>query len=396
MKKYVILIFSIMVLILLVLICLQWTSSQKTSLALQRVPKNGVGFDITNKGRPKMAELEQPVRESQIDDFDRSTARRLRGNRRENLPIVREAMAYGVRAKITLHVRDAKGDDVENAQVLGQFNSRGREEREFTKFTDDKGMLVLESQCVGDFYYIITKDGHYPTHGQYWFFLEGEDCVHDGRWIPWNPTWEVVLKEKRNPIPMYTKYSKVFLPLKGKAFAFDCLVGDLVEPYGKGKETDLFFTYSSDLSGEAERKYTNQLVIAASSVSGGIQKLTMDSWSEFRSVHNAPDGGYQPVIVFSCKSESAAIRQEVKFSNDICLVFQSRVQTSKDGRVLSANYGKIYPMNFDYGEAPPDKGQGRVEFGYYFNPTPNDRNLEFDGKNNLFKPDWKDSWPRNP
>jgi hypothetical protein len=26
-----------------------------------------------------------------------------------------------------------------------------------------------------------------------------------------------------------------------------------------------------------------------------------------------------------------------------------------------------------------------VSFTYYLNPTPNDRNLEFDGKNNLFK-----------
>jgi hypothetical protein len=26
-----------------------------------------------------------------------------------------------------------------------------------------------------------------------------------------------------------------------------------------------------------------------------------------------------------------------------------------------------------------------VSFIYYFNPTPNDRNLEFDGKNNLLK-----------
>ena len=48
-----------------------------------------------------------------------------------------------------------------------------------------------------------------------------------------------------------------------------------------------------------------------------------------------------------------------------------RVRTAKDheGNIVSAHYGKIYG---DF-----------MQFTYYLNPTPNDRNIEFDPKQNL-------------
>ncbi len=41
------------------------------------------------------------------------------------------------------------------------------------------------------------------------------------------------------------------------------------------------------------------------------------------------------------------------------------------GNIVSAHYGKIYG---DF-----------MQFSYYLNPTPNDRNVEFDPKQNLLK-----------
>jgi hypothetical protein len=51
--------------------------------------------------------------------------------------------------------------------------------------------------------------------------------------------------------------------------------------------------------------------------------------------------------------------------------FYFRVRTALDhqGNVVSAQYGKIY------GDL--------AQFRYYLNPTPNDRNIEFDPKQNL-------------
>ena len=67
----------------------------------------------------------------------------------------------------------------------------------------------------------------------------------------------------------------------------------------------------------------------------------------------------------------------------------------KAARQKKACYGKVYELVF--GEYYAETNKAKISMAYYFNPTQNDRNLEFDGKNNLFKPDWRDtSWPREP
>jgi hypothetical protein len=60
-----------------------------------------------------------------------------------------------------------------------------------------------------------------------------------------------------------------------------------------------------------------------------------------------------------------------------------RTQLDEQGNVKSALYGKI-PGNFRFyaGTKAPRAGMG---FDYYLNPTPNDRNVEFDPKQNLLK-----------
>jgi hypothetical protein len=52
-------------------------------------------------------------------------------------------------------------------------------------------------------------------------------------------------------------------------------------------------------------------------------------------------------------------------------IYYFRVRTKVDdrGNIVSAHYGKIYG---DF-----------MQFAYYYNPTPNDRNIEFDPKQNL-------------
>ena len=51
--------------------------------------------------------------------------------------------------------------------------------------------------------------------------------------------------------------------------------------------------------------------------------------------------------------------------------FRVRTVLDENGKVKSALYGKIYG---DF-----------MHFSYYLNPTPNDRNVEFDPKQNLLK-----------
>lgn len=57
-----------------------------------------------------------------------------------------------------------------------------------------------------------------------------------------------------------------------------------------------------------------------------------------------------------------------------------RVRTELDekGNVKSANYAKVHG-DFEFWAT------SEMRFTYYFNPTPNDRNLEFDPDQNLLK-----------
>ena len=59
-----------------------------------------------------------------------------------------------------------------------------------------------------------------------------------------------------------------------------------------------------------------------------------------------------------------------------CYAFRIRTVYDEGGNIKSAYYGKIYG-DFDM------TGLDGVRFLYYLNPTPNDRNLEWDMKNNL-------------
>lgn len=64
--------------------------------------------------------------------------------------------------------------------------------------------------------------------------------------------------------------------------------------------------------------------------------------------------------------------------------------------LLTLGAQSVSPNGHRYVWHKQERG-GVVELCYYFNPTPNARNLEFDGINNLFHPAWNDdSWPRQP
>ena len=95
--------------------------------------------------------------------------------------------------------------------------------------------------------------------------------------------------------------------------------------------------------------------------------------SAFISNYKAPLGGYTNAISFY-RNVRGKERNAIAESNDdkhYLYYFRIRTQTNELGQVTNALYGKIY-------------GQINGCFTYFLNPTPNDRNVEFDPKRNLF------------
>jgi len=88
------------------------------------------------------------------------------------------------------------------------------------------------------------------------------------------------------------------------------------------------------------------------------------------------------LIFLSCTRVEISGETDVDFRRNF--YFRTRTVTDAAGNIISAHYGKIYG-DFQFNAA-------RKDWGYlstlalvttYFNPTSNDRNVEFDPKRNL-------------
>ena len=284
----------------------------------------------------------------------------------------------GAKAKLTFRVTDSLGNPVANADVRTGFFIMSGGGGEFLGRTDTNGMCAVEGICSGDALNQFTKDGYYPTSYRHWFsIIDGKPAeVKDGQWQPWNPTVEITLKEKRNPIPMYVKRGEIILPKTNETFGFDCQIGDLVAPHGTGKTTDMTFTYrfKTPSTEDKEQEYFAQFIAECTNKYEGMTLMKFDSWSNFSSAYEAPleeyESQFEAFRRFTPKAEIA----KKTLSQDEYLIFRSRVTTNEHGQITSAHYGKIYSLGCWGTSKKPDGGA--VSIYYFFNTTPNDRNLE--------------------
>lgn len=300
-------------------------------------------------------------------------------------PEIEAARIKGAKGQVTLRVIDSKGFPVEKASISVGFHIPSQKDNVIEGQTDTNGLFVVSGTCREDMHYTVTKDRYYQTGGDYWFYRRGEDCVQKGswfqksRWQPWNPTNTVVLKERRAPVPMHAKRIDAIIPSKDQPIDFDLEVGDWVVPHGKGKESDIYFTYRADL----KDFWTGikKLTIVFSNKVDGIYRANKDMWSEFNSAYEASSDGYQPSLELVLNATKDRVLEKEEIDRSECLIFRVRTVLDDKGNIVSARYGKIYGP-IEYG------GQDQhLRFTYYFNPTANDRNLEFDPSRNLFQ--WK-------
>jgi len=298
---------------------------------------------------------------------------------REPLPYrIRHAVTYGAKAKITLRVADSKGVPVADALVGGGFYNHDEKGHDFKERTNEKGEVTLEGTCVGDLNFGVMKDGYYSTETTYWFFKNYFDCVKDGRWIPWNPTVEIVLKEIRKPIQMTIKSIDLNLPLKNTEYGVDLLMGELVSPYGKGQVTDVLVKCWGDKPYPPSRNFTNELLFVSASIEGGFIRKKKDTWSEFLSDHEAPEAGYSADFHLSTKRSEAKVFENIELPESDYLIFKL-TRGSDNGDDKHSWYGKIYGPLI-HGIMTNDREGAGVKFTYYLNPTPDDRNLEAEGR----------------
>jgi hypothetical protein len=305
---------------------------------------------------------------------------------------LRRAINSGAKSKFTFQIKDSDGNAISNATIKVGFEMLTERWNHITGNTDSNGTFIAESISQWQVSARISKAGYYDSIWEL-FLARDNESVSGDRWLPWKPMIPVVLREVRNPIPMFVKHFDGVLP-NGATAGFDCEVGDFTVPFGKGQVSD--FTVMCKGSGVPGTKTRHSISLNALDLDGGFKVAKRNPDSVFKSNYLAPEQGYTMNISATMEYNSkSGVSGSPVFQGDEYLLFKSRIQRDPNGKIMSANFGKFYT------EIKFIRGVGEfvgVSFLYYFNPTPNDRNLEFDGKTNLFKPDWRSklNWSCDP
>jgi hypothetical protein len=305
-----------------------------------------------------------------------------------NLPLLAEQPSNLPKAKITVHVTDQDGKPVEGA-LVGIGGTMNPKPGEAAKgLTTAEGFFSAEVGTNGGVGTSARKDGYYVTFGpEYRFGWDRlEKAGPKGRLEPWNPILELLLKKILNPIPMSARSVESKLPVEAMGVGFDLELGDWVFPYGAGKVSDFIFRVDRTIT--TERNYSATLQLSFSNKNDGLIEFRAPPFigSMLKSPHTAPELGYVPLKVWrqarSPGKPGAADTFVEDVGKDQNYIFRIRTILENNGQVVSALYGKIYgDVRLYIGTKAPKAGIG---FTYYLNPTPNDQNIEFDPKRNLF------------
>ena len=233
--------------------------------------------------------------------------------------------------------------------------------------------------------------GYYKSQGGSWTFKSKSIF---GTWQPDNVVVTVALDRVENPVPLHVRnlvfptgklVEEMSDVVKGPV-SYDFLKGDWLPPWGSGEVGDVVFCRlpREDLGmgvngrGQTNKSFRDVVTVDFPGDGNGMAetfvsatselKIRRLSTSDFKSHYEQSCGRGKDLQAFRNRDESK------------CFCFRIRTKHDDKGNVVEGCYGKIYGdvvMEWSY------LGVSRVGFLYYLNPTPNDRNLEWDMKNNL-------------
>ena len=266
------------------------------------------------------------------------------------------------------------------------------------KTTDSQGICGLEGKTnVGH----ISCEVVIPPFGYYGAY--GGDVQFNrkslfGVWQPDNLVVTIKLQRVEKPIPLFVKQlfnrasasvsSNYFDIGKGK-MQFDLIKGSFLPPIGKGEYADICFTrleredlgIGTNFNGRTSLAYRDGMMAEFLGDGNGLIEIPSKKTDGIK-IRTAPLDGYKADYLVT-KGKDKSVKYFTSSNPDRNFAFRIRTKKDKNGKIVSAYYGKIY------GDIVIKKPYGVEElvaapsFMYYLNPKPLDRNLEWDMKTNL-------------
>ena len=308
-------------------------------------------------------------------------------------PEVQEAQRKGAMAKVIYRIVDDEGTPITNAQVFGQWqNDYPRKTWKESFITDTNGEFVAKGKVGGRFGFYVKIDGYYlSSAGVDFHWRKGvSPLVKDGKWQPYGEKRTLALKRKKNPIAMKWYnwgLDGCLAPATNVWIGMDLEMGQWCKPYGNGKCEDVKLRFSGVVVDKSTWD-TKTEVSFSDTPYAGFYMLPKDTYSDMKSCYSAStnDGSYaeRGFVFASSGGKGISPRNQTanRLAGDKYIVFRTRCKLDDKGRLVSAHYGKICGELWG--------GKYKLMFrgndnGVFFNPTPNDTNLEDMGTINRLK-----------
>ena len=290
-----------------------------------------------------------------------------------NARMTYELSVKGANAKVVLKVVDQDGVVVPDARIWGAFTAgRLKDSALVEGMTNTNGEFVAQGNCNEFLRVDVRKEGYYHTEEKVHFCRSKADpLVVNGKWQPYGETRTVVLKKIKNPIRLRdpgARYRYKY-PESGKWTGFDLVCGDWMPPLGNGKCADMMIRYVREPRPDGYFKSLD--ITFTNNPYAGVYLMDKDSYSEMDSVYEAnTNGEYVGNLRYEFERTAKGNHMISELGSGQYLVFRIRTKVDDDGNLISAHYGRIMGA-LQYLE----KG-GMVLGPVFFNPTPNDTNLE--------------------
>lgn len=299
-------------------------------------------------------------------------------------PEVQEAQRKGAKFKVIYHIVDDEGHALKNQQIRYAYqNDYPRKRWEGLVTTDMNGIAVVQDKVGSQMTIGVYNKDYYVSWDKIQFFWrEGvSPLVKDGKWQPYGEKRTLVVKRKKNPVDMkwYNWGIDGYLaPATNVWIGLDLELGQWCKPYGDGKCEDVLFRFSGVITDKST--WDTKTEVSFSRIPhAGFYIMEKDFYSDMKSCYLAStnDVSYaeREFVFASSGGKGISPRDQTanRLAEDKYIVFRTRCTVDEDGKLVSAHYGKICGELWG--------GKYKLMFrgndnGIYFNPTPNDPNLE--------------------
>ena len=285
------------------------------------------------------------------------------------------ARLYGADFDVLLHVVDDEGRALPGAKCAGWIyleQARGHG-KGYAEESDSEGYVHLSGKSSEWVRVIVRKDGFYPTRFEIKYPERGvEEPLVDGKWQPYGATRTVVLKRIKEPVPLVRAPAGIVPAAPLDAWhGFDLVRKQWMPPLGDGQCEDVLIRQSVSAVNDTSEFRVALDVCFTNVPYAGVLLRKKDGCSERKTAYRADkDVEYKGSLSFVYERRKGLVLQDSRLDEESYLIFRIRTKVDEKGRLVSAHYGRIDgPWEFF--------GTMRMR-AVYFNPKPNDTNLEDD------------------